>query len=145
MSLERSAAVRPSVAYYLSMAGGCLGLMFTIFTLTGLAQARQGHDPVAGMSGLGTVGFAFSYTPAFVMRLLFWPKATEVWRACARTYITAVFVTSILGTAAAAFLLLTGPAGSRPGFSISDLVMAAVCQIGALAWLTRFRGEGSGG
>ena len=119
--------------------------MFTIFTLTGFWQAHQGRDPIAGMGGLGTVGFAFSYKPAFVMRLLFWPKATESWRTCARAFITAIFSISLIGTLTAIVLLLIRPAGLRPGFSMSDLVMASFCQIGALIWLVRYRSDGYAG
>ena len=139
VSLDAAESKRPSVGYYLSIAGGCLGLMFTIFTLSGIWQARHGHDPIAGMGGIGTVGFAFSYTPAFVMRLIFWPKSSRAWKASARLFITVVFTASLLGTATAVILLLTGPAGPRPGFSASDIVAAALFQIGAVVWLVRYR------
>ena len=142
MMVDPAASSRPSVAYLLSMAGGCIAIIFTVLTLGGVWELLRGHEATEALGAIGTTGFAFSFLPAFVIRIIFWPKASMFWRRCARTFVTAVFGCSIIGTVVTAVMLLTGAAGHQPGDVTEWALIAVVCQAGAVAWLLRFRADG---
>ena len=138
MNVVEGATDKAPTGYILSAVGGCLALTFTVFVLGAIWESSRGHNPLDVFNGVGVAGFVFSYAPIFIMRLIFWPKASVVWKSAARLFMTAFFAASLMATVVA-LVLLAGPAGLKAGGMTYWMALAALCQVGAVVWLVRYR------
>ncbi len=136
----------PSSGYVVSLVSAVAGLFFITLTLVGAVLARAGRDSVAATGWPGQTAFAGSFLILFASRLVFWNRSPPALQQFVRSALT-ILLCGALGLAAVALVLASGVvAGERsprvhPVFLIGVAGLAALCQVGTIVWLLKFRRE----
>jgi hypothetical protein len=137
-------SVEPSGPYQISLAGGVLGLPFLAMSLGGVFNALHGANPVDAAGWPGTPAFIGMFAVVFTARLIFWDRTPPNVKALVRLLITALMGLEVLLAALAVVLTVTDWSAFGPhyGFFIGWFTFfAALCQIGSVIWLLKYRRE----
>lgn len=133
---------RPSAGYLLSVGLASLGFTFAACVVGGTWNADHGLDAISVLNGVGAVAFAFSYSPLFVLRLIFWDRSSALSRKVSRLFISSFIMFSIILSVVAVLMVLSTHQlhGASAALIFTFTVLAAFCQIGSTIWLIRYRG-----
>ena len=145
MVLTDTQSRTPSAGYGWSVLPAIAGVFFLFVSLYGSWLQSQGHSPVDAMNWPGDVAFAAIFVLLFAMRLIFWSRSPPALQAAVRTAFTALFgLTVILSAVAVVYALFVthhGGPHAEPLFITCFTALAALCQIGSVIWLMRYRRE----
>ena len=130
---------KPKAGYLLSLCAGLVGFTFDAIALGAIDLAHNGRDATEALSGVGTFAFGYIILLCFAMRLIFWPRSSERVRVCVRAVLTGTLVISLLCAVIGVVLLACGFSPGRSGLAIYFAVPAALCQVGSVVWLLRYR------
>ena len=135
----------PSAGYQISAAAALLGTMFLFVALYGTWLQSRGGDPIDAMAWPGQLAFATMFLLLFTLRLIFWSRSPPALQSALRTAFTAFFgATVILSAVAVVFAFIVTARGgphAEPVFIGCFTTFAALCQIGSVIWLLRYRQE----
>jgi hypothetical protein len=134
----------PGRGYQISFFVAALGLFFTPVALVAIHNAQAFSDPLRGIATPVDVSFVCPFLAIFTCRLIFWERSPPLLRDAVRALLTAVMaVTAGLGVAALvlAVALLSHIAVRGAIFVGVFATLAALCQIGSVTWLLRYRRE----
>ncbi len=135
----------PSAGYQISAAAALLGTMFLFVALYGTWLQSIGGDPIDAMGWPGQVAFAGMFLLLFTLRLIFWSRSPPALQSALRTAFTVLFgLTVVLSAFTVVFALIVmgrGGPHAEPIFIGGFTTFAALCQIGTVNWLLRYRQE----
>ncbi len=122
-----------------------LGAFFLFLSLYGSYQQSIGHSPIDAMNWVGDVAFAGIFVLLFTLRLIFWSRSPPALQSALRLAFTVFFgLTVVLSAVAVVYaFVVTGRGGphAEPVFIACFTALAALCQIGSVIWLLRYRQE----
>ena len=135
----------PSAGYGWSVLPAITGVFFLFLSLYGTWLQSQGRSPIDAMNWLGDVAFAGIFVLLFAMRLIFWSRSPPALQGAVRLAFTALFGATVVLSAVAVVVafIVTGRGGphAEPVFIGCFTALAALCQIGSVIWLLRYRQE----
>lgn len=131
-----SSARRPSNGYLYSiaMAAVSIGILGYLFSVR-----YQG----AKLFGIGIAGYFFvaMFAVLFIIRVIFWSRATPAIQNMTRLFVTLVFIATLLTVLVMAGLIVSSADGANRAAQVCFLVAAAVFQVPNVIWLLRYRTE----
>ena len=135
----------PSAGYGWSVLPAITGVFFLFVALYATWLQSQGHSPIDAMNWPGDVAFAGIFVLLFTLRLIFWSRSPPALQSALRTAFTALFgATVVLSAVAVVFAFVVTSHGglhAEPVFIACFTALAALCQIGSVIWLLRYRQE----
>ena len=135
----------PSTGYSISIIFALAGVFFLFVAMLGTYLESNGRDPIDAFDLPGQIAFACMFLLLFAARLIFWSRSPPRLQSLVRAAITALFCLTVVLTVVtvvwAVFVMARGGPHAQPVLIGAFTTFAALCQVGSVIWLLRYRQE----